>query len=70
MHDSPTILTDLQVTGERDSSAGIVMGYGLETKGSIPEAVKKFLSSPQCPDRLQGLPSLLSNEYRERFPQR
>jgi hypothetical protein len=34
-----------------DSSAGIVMGYGLSGLGSIPGMVR-FFSSPHGPDRL------------------
>jgi hypothetical protein len=37
----------------------IIMGYGLHSWGSIPGRGKAFFSSPRCPDRLWGPPSLL-----------
>jgi hypothetical protein len=40
-------------------------GYGLDGRSSIPGRGKRFLSSPQCPDRLSGSPSLVSNGHRE-----
>jgi hypothetical protein len=46
----------------RDSSVGIVMGYRLDTPGSIPGSAR-FFFFPQCPDRPWGPPSLLSNGY-------
>jgi hypothetical protein len=51
----------------RDSSVGIATGYGLDAPGSI-SITGKFFFSPQCPDRLWGLPGLLPNWYRGRFP--
>jgi hypothetical protein len=45
----------------QDSSVGIVTGYGLDGRILIPGRGKRFLSTPQCPDRLWGPPSLLSN---------
>jgi hypothetical protein len=30
------------------------MGYGLDSRGSITGKGKKFVSTPQCPDRLWG----------------
>jgi hypothetical protein len=42
-------------------------GYRLDGRGSIPVRGKKFLSSPQRPDRLWGPPSLLSDGYRWLF---
>jgi hypothetical protein len=47
---------------------GIAMGYGLDGRGSIPGRSKRFFSFPQCPDRLWGQPSLLSNGYWGLFP--
>jgi hypothetical protein len=53
----------------RDSSAGIALGYGLEEfYGSIPGGGWEFLSSPPCPERFWGPPSLLSNGYQGLFP--
>jgi hypothetical protein len=37
-------------------------------RGSIPGRGKGFFLYPLCSDRLWGLPSLLSNEYRGSFP--
>jgi hypothetical protein len=55
------------------SSVGITTGYGLDDRGSggsIPGEVWEFFSSPSRPDRFWSPPSLLSNGYRELFPQR
>jgi hypothetical protein len=44
--------------------------YGLSRPGSrgwSPGSDKRFISSPQCPDRLRDLPRLLCNGYREIF---
>jgi hypothetical protein len=41
--------------GSWDSSVGIVMGYGLRSRGSIPSRDKRFFSTPQCPDWLCAL---------------
>jgi hypothetical protein len=43
-------------------------GLWTERPGLIPVRDKTFLSSPQRPDRLWDLPSLLSNGYRGPFP--
>jgi hypothetical protein len=51
-----------------DSSVGIGTGYGVDGRGSIPGKGKRFVSSPQCPDRLWGPPILLCYGYRGRFP--
>jgi hypothetical protein len=53
--------------GTRDSSVGIVTGYRLDGRGLFPGRAKKFISTPQRPDRLWGSPSLLSNGYRGHF---
>jgi hypothetical protein len=37
--------------------------YGLDGRDSIPGRDKRFVSTPQRPDRLWGPPSLLSNGY-------
>jgi hypothetical protein len=44
-------------------------GYGLDERGLIPIRGKilVFFSFPQRPNRLRGLPSLLSNGYRGSF---
>jgi hypothetical protein len=39
-----------------DSSVGIAMGYGLDSKGSIPDGGKRFFSTPQRPGRLWNPP--------------
>jgi hypothetical protein len=49
--------------GSWDSSVGIAKGYVLDGRGSIPGRSKRFLSAPQHPDQLWGLPSLQSNGY-------
>jgi hypothetical protein len=51
----------------RDSSVGLATGHGLDGRGSIPGAVRRFFSS-QRPDRLWDPPSLPSNGYRSCFP--
>jgi hypothetical protein len=57
-----------KVTRSRNSSVDISTGYELDGRGSIPVTVKIFFSSPQRPDRIWDLPSLLSNGYRGLFP--
>jgi hypothetical protein len=52
--------------GSRGSVVGIAIGYGLDDIGvgvRVPVGSRVF-SSPRCPDRLWGPPSLLSNVYR------
>jgi hypothetical protein len=44
------------------SSVDIAMGYRLDGPSSIPRSAR-FFSSPQCPDRLWGPPSLQRNGY-------
>jgi hypothetical protein len=44
---------------------GIVMGYGLGGRGSIPGRDNRFFSTPQHP---APAPSLLSNGYRRLYP--
>jgi hypothetical protein len=55
------IILLMLVQVSRDASVGIVTGYRLDGRGSIPGRGKIFFSSPQRPDRLLGPPSLLSN---------
>jgi hypothetical protein len=45
------------VNRSRDSSVGIVMGDGLDDRGSIPGRGKLYFSSPQRPDRLSAHPA-------------
>jgi hypothetical protein len=55
----------------RDSSVGIVIGYGLNDRGvgvRVPVGSRIF-SSPRRPDRLWGPPNLLPNGYGGLFPQ-
>jgi hypothetical protein len=52
------------------SAVGIATAYRLDDQGvgvEVPEGSRIF-SSPHCPDRLWGSPSLLFNGYRELFP--
>jgi hypothetical protein len=51
---------------KEDDLESIAAGYGLDVLRSN-SGNAKFFSSPQCPNRLSSPPSLLSNEYRERF---
>jgi hypothetical protein len=57
----------VQIRG-RDSSADIVMGYGLDGRSLIPGRGKGFFSTPQRPDWLWCASSLLANVYRRLFP--
>jgi hypothetical protein len=53
----------------RDSVVGIATGYGLDNRGvgvRIPARTRIF-TSPRCPHRLWGLPSLLYNGHRVLF---
>jgi hypothetical protein len=55
---------------EPGSVFGIVSGYGLgnqEVRIRVPVGSRIF-SSPHCPDRLWGVPRLLSNGYQGLFP--
>jgi hypothetical protein len=54
-------------TTSRDSSVPTATSYGLDGPGLIPGRTR-FFSSSQCPKRLRGPPSLLSNGYRGLFP--
>jgi hypothetical protein len=51
------LVLSLDVTGSRDSSVGIAMGYWLGGWGSTFCRGKKFFSTAQHPDRLQVQPS-------------
>jgi hypothetical protein len=44
----------LRFCGSRDSSVDIATGYGLDARGLIPGRGKRYLSSPQRPDRFWG----------------
>jgi hypothetical protein len=55
------ILIPVLYTMSRHNSVAIAVGYGLDGRGSISDRGKRFLSSPQRPDRLWDPPSLLSN---------
>jgi hypothetical protein len=50
------------------SSVSIVSDYRLDDRVSILGKGKGFFHSPPCPDRLWGLPSLVSKGYRGPFP--
>jgi hypothetical protein len=52
----------------QNNSVGIATWYKLDNRGSILDRVKRFLSSPQRPDRLWRPPSLLSSGYQGLFP--
>jgi hypothetical protein len=52
----------------RDSSVGKATSYGLNGRGSIPGKDKRFLSSPEHPDRLWGAPNLFLNGYTRNLP--
>jgi hypothetical protein len=57
------------ITRNQDSSVSIVTGYELDSWNSILSGGKRFFSTPQCPDRIWGPLSLLSNGYLGLFPQ-
>jgi hypothetical protein len=42
----------------QDNLVGIATAYGLDGRVSIPGKDKKFISSPQRPDRLWGQPPI------------
>jgi hypothetical protein len=48
-------------------AVNVVIGYRLDSWGSIPSRSKRFFFMPQHPDKLCGPSSLLSNGYRELF---
>jgi hypothetical protein len=54
--------------GNLYNSIGKTTGYGLVVQGSIPDSSRRFLSTPQCPDRLRDPPRLLFNGYQRLFP--
>jgi hypothetical protein len=47
---------------------GIATSYELHGRSSILHRGKRFFSTPQCPDRLCGPSTVLSNGYRELLP--
>jgi hypothetical protein len=51
-----------------DNSVGIATSYVLDDRDSIPFTGKRFLSTPQRPDRLRVSPSLSYNGYQGLFP--
>jgi hypothetical protein len=53
-----------------DRVVGIAIGYGLDDRVVVVRVLvrTRIFSSPQCPDRLWGPPSLLSNEHWWIFP--
>jgi hypothetical protein len=57
------LLSDRLPDRSRDDSLDITTNYR-PAGGLILGRDKRFLSSPQCPDRLWDLPSLLPNGYR------
>jgi hypothetical protein len=58
--------------GSRDSTVGILTGYGLDDRGvGVRVPIKsRIFSSSRRPDRPLGPPSLLSNGYRGLFSRR
>jgi hypothetical protein len=52
-----------------DSSIRVEAGCVLNCRGSIPDAGKGCFSSPLCPKRIWGPPSLIYNEHRGLFLQ-
>jgi hypothetical protein len=52
-----------------DRPVGITTIYELDGQSSIHSRGKRFFFSPQCPHRLWGPTSLLSNDYQGLFPQ-
>jgi hypothetical protein len=64
----PSIISNYyQVLLSRDSSVGMVTGYGVDGRGSIPGSGKRYFSSAACLDRLWGPPSRMYNEYNGAF---
>jgi hypothetical protein len=63
-------LLDKKNSRSRDSVVGIATGYGLDDRGVGVWVLvwARIFISPCCPNRLWGLPSLLSNGYRGPFP--
>jgi hypothetical protein len=49
----------------RDSAVALAIGYGVDDRdvGVQVQVGSRIFSSPRRPDRLWGLPSLISNEY-------
>jgi hypothetical protein len=63
-NDIVVVVVVVVFTWSRDSSGGKAAVYGLNGRGLFPGRGKTLFSSPQCPGRLQGSPSLLSIGYR------
>jgi hypothetical protein len=53
----------INLVWESEQLSVIALGYGLDDWGFESGRCWKFFSSPPCPDRFWGPPSLLSNEY-------
>jgi hypothetical protein len=62
------LIFHLFIYESRDSSVGIVTGYGMDDRwvGVRVLVGARIFSSPRHPDRLGGPPNLLSNGYRGR----
>jgi hypothetical protein len=66
--ENPSFLSNLRFIMSQDSSVSLVLGYGLDDRGSNPGRGSEFFSSLPRPDRLWNPPSLLSNGYWGFFP--
>jgi hypothetical protein len=63
-----TKLIVIKIFSSWDGSFGIIMGYRLNGKDSIPSRVKRYFSSPQCPDHIWSQLSIQLNGYQDFFP--